>query len=98
MDAYKQQLFLEAREKRSSVVTVQIYEINEITKIIKADVLNEEGKTKYHVLVNLHEPLKDECGCQSFYHGNTENYRSCNGDSFKCKHLLKLRLLLGGYQ
>lgn len=96
MDFYKQQLAVEGRQQRSSQVEIQIYQINEITKVIKAVVLKEDKRSKYFLTVDLYNSIKDECGCQDFYHNNTENYKSCVGDSFKCKHLLKLRQVLGG--
>lgn len=31
--------------------------------------------------------VNSDCGCTSFYHGNSENYVSEHGTAFVCKHL-----------
>ena len=52
----------------------------------------KKGETKhYGILIGQEPHQKDVCTCESFYFGNSDDYKKTNAASFQCKHLHKAR-------
>ena len=86
-DQGKEIIFMERRmEKASKVKIVFVDALNNF------NVLDDEGKIKYMGIVKDKNPhIDDYCGCQSFFHGNSEVYVAEHGTAFQCKHILKAK-------
>ena len=53
-------------------------------------------KVKYFGEISK-DHIHDECGCQSFMHGNSENYQRDNPLPFQCKHIIAAHSMMEGY-
>lgn len=78
----KDDLLLEQkREDRSKDITLRF------VSGTKADVIDDEGKIKYFIEIDLPARESHTCTCKSFQHGNHEEYLKANGKNFECKHI-----------
>jgi hypothetical protein len=57
------------------------------TKSGECDVMDNEGKIKYFVKIDVEARQTHECTCRSYQHGNHEEYLKANGKNFECKHI-----------
>lgn len=84
MDAGKQQIFKERREQKASEVKIVFVDGENF------NVTDMDGNLKYVGIVKSHMPhIENYCTCQSFYHGNSEEFQKANGVSFSCKHIIR---------
>ncbi len=92
----KQIFEAEKRAKRAKDVTVRLS--SSTTKGFNFDVYTDElvEKLKYIGTINKSH-TDDSCTCQSFMHGNSENYQKENPLPFTCKHILAAHQLMEGY-
>lgn len=93
MDNSNSILQLEKRKKRSEDVAVKL-----VSSSIHGFIFNvykENEKVKYFGEISQ-DHLHDECGCQSFYHGNSEDYQKTHPLPFQCKHIIKAHSQMEG--
>lgn len=84
MDAGKQQIFKERREQKAQEVKIVFVDSENF------NVVSEDGSLKYVGIVKSAKPHIDNyCTCQSFYHGNSEEFQKANGVAFSCKHIIR---------
>jgi len=94
MENSKQIFELEKREQRSKDVTVRL--ASSSMNGFHFNVYNEDEKIKYIGQISK-DHIHDECTCQSFQHGNSENYTKTNPLPFTCKHLIAAHNLMDGF-
>ena len=94
MDSGKQILHKERREQRAVDVNVKL--CSSTLTGFTFNVYNDDEKIKYIGDISQ-DHIHDSCTCQSFMHGNSENYQKENPLPFTCKHILKAHSLMEGY-
>ena len=96
MNNSKQIFELEKRKEKSKKVIVRLS--SSTTEGFAFNVYTDEEieKLKYIGTISK-DHIHDECTCQSFMHGNSENYQRDNPVPFTCKHILKAHLMMEGY-
>ncbi len=83
----KQIFELERREERAKDVIVSLG--SETDFGYKFLTYTDEHREKIKYFGNISQDHKhDDCTCQSFYHGNSENYKKTNPLPFQCKHII----------
>jgi hypothetical protein len=99
LDAGKQILHDEKRKERAADVSIQFIDglfqhFNVIASEDEYDKKNPEllkrkkGEIKYMGILVSKEPHKNDlCTCESFYFGNSDEYKKANPAAFQCKHL-----------
>jgi hypothetical protein len=103
LDAGKQILHDEKRKKRAEDVKIQfidgLFQHFNVAVEDECDRKNPEllkrrkGEIKYYGVLIAKEPHKNDlCTCESFYFGNSDEYKKANTAAFQCKHLHKARL------
>jgi len=90
----KQIFELEKREQRAQDVTVKL--ASTTMHGYNFNVYDKEDKIKYFGEISQ-DHTHDECGCQSFYHGNSENYQKTNPLPFSCKHIISAHNLMENF-
>ena len=96
MENSKQILEKEKREERSKDVIVRL--TSSTTKGYNFDVYTNDLKEKIKYIGTISENhLDDSCTCQSFMHGNSENYQKENPLPFQCKHILAAHKMMEGF-
>jgi len=85
----------EKREKRSQDVNVKLGSSTTtgFTFVVYKD---DSEKIKYFGEISK-DHQSDECTCQSFYHGNSENYKRDNPLPFQCKHIIAAWSIMEGF-
>jgi len=92
----KQILEKEKREERSKDVIVRL--TSSTTKGYNFDVYTNDLKEKIKYIGTISENhLDDSCTCQSFMHGNSENYQKEHPLPFQCKHILAAHKMMEGF-
>ena len=87
-DEGKAQIFKERRESKAKEVKIVFIDAEN-----NFNVIDTEGTLKYVGIIYTKDPhLQDYCTCQSFYHGNSEDYQREHGVSFNCKHIIAAKL------
>ena len=94
MQNSKNILELEKREQKAKDVTVRL--CSSTTRGFTFNVYNEDEKIKYIGDISQ-DHTDDSCTCQSFMHGNSENYQKENPLPFTCKHIIKAHSMMEGY-
>jgi hypothetical protein len=102
MDKGKQILELQKREARAKEVGIQF--IDELFQHFNVLATNDEfdkktGAPKFKkgeikhlgVLFDKEPTFKDVCTCESFFFGNSDEFKKANIASFQCKHLIAAR-------
>jgi len=90
MDAGKQILHEDKRKERSKSVNIKF--IDELFQHF--NILDEEGKIKHLGIIYDKTPhQKDHCTCESFYFGNSDEFKKAHPEAFQCKHLIAAREL-----
>lgn len=89
-------LELEKREQKSKDVTVRLS--SSTTTGLNFNVYKDADtkRIKYIGTISA-DHTDDSCTCQSFMHGNSENYQKENPLPFTCKHILASHNLMKGY-
>ena len=96
MQTSKQILEKERREEKSNDVITRLTSCT--TKGFNFDVYTDDLKEKIKYIGTIsHNHLDDSCVCQSFMHGNSENYQKENPLPFQCKHIIAAHSLMEGY-
>lgn len=85
---------LEKREQKSRDVNVKLFSTS--MNGFYFNVYKDDEKLKYIGEISQ-DHLHDECGCQSFLIGNSENYKRENPLPFQCKHILGSHLIMDGF-
>lgn len=86
----------EKREERASDVTVRL--TSSTTKGFNFDVYTNDLKETVKYIGTISKDHTDDlCVCQSFMHGNSENYQKENPLPFQCKHIIAAHKLMEGY-
>lgn len=108
MDEGKQILQDDKRKERSKDVEIQFVDgvfqhFNVVAADDEFDKKNPEllklkkGEIKYLGAIISKEPhQKDFCTCESFYFGNSDEYKKANPAAFQCKHLHAARAIRYG--
>lgn len=103
MDAGKEIQFEERREQRASDVEIQFIDEgfhhfnvlavkDEVDKKNPELVKTKKGEKKHLGAIWSQDPsIKDFCTCESFYFGNSDEYKKSHTAAFQCKHLIKAR-------
>lgn len=103
MDAGKQILNEEKRKQRAKDVVIQFIDdkcqhFNVLSIKDEYDRKNPEllkikaGDVKHLGVILGREPnQKDFCTCESFYFGNSDEYKKANPAAFQCKHIIEAR-------
>ncbi len=94
MQTSKQIFELEKREQRAKNVTVNLASTNQHG--FNFNVYNDDEKIKYIGIIS-EDNKHDSCTCQSFMHGNSENYQNENPLPFHCKHIIAAHKLMEGF-
>jgi len=87
-------LELEKRKQRDVDVSVKL--ASSSMNGFYFNVYKEDDKIKYIGQISQ-DHTHDECTCQSFMHGNNENYTKTNPLPFTCKHILAAHNLMDGF-
>jgi len=88
LDEGKQTLQQEKRKERSKDVKIAFID----NRFQHFNVLDDENNIKHLGVVFNKEPhQKDFCTCESFYFGNSDEYKKSHPAAFQCKHILKAR-------
>lgn len=96
MENSKQIFEKEKREERSKDVIVKL--ASSTTKGFNFNVHKNDEKERIKYIGSISEDHKDDsCTCQSFMHGNSENYQKTNPLPFQCKHIIKAHSMMEGY-
>lgn len=97
MNTSKQIFEKEKRIQRAKEVTVRLS--SSTTTGFNFNVYaNDDLKEKIKYIGTISETHEDDsCTCQSFMHGNSENYQRDNPLPFNCKHILAAHNLMEGY-
>ncbi len=104
LDAGKQTLHEERRQERAADVEIQflgdgvhfnvLSTMDEYDKKNKDLIKYKKGETKhYGILIEKEPHQKDVCTCESFYFGNSDEYKKSHPEAFQCKHLHAARTL-----
>lgn len=94
MNNSKQIFEANKRTQRAKDVTVRLASTNMTG--FNFNVYNEDEKIKYIGTISK-DHIHDSCTCQSFMHGNSENYQKENPLPFTCKHIIKAYSMMEGY-
>lgn len=108
MNTSKQILELEKRKERSKDVITRLtssYFSTEIVGDVKIttrgfnfDVYTNDQKEKVKYIGKISQNhLDDRCICDSFTHGNSENYQKENPIPYQCKHIIAAHSMTEGY-
>lgn len=96
MDSSKQIFEFEKRKQRAEDVTVRL--TSSTTKGFNFDVYTNDVQEKVKYIGTISKDhLDDSCVCQSFMHGNSENYQRGNPLPFQCKHIIAAHKMMEGY-
>ncbi len=96
METSKQIFEKEKREKKSKDVIVRL--ASSTTKGFNFNVHSDELKERLRYIGTISKDhLDDSCTCQSFMHGNSENYQRENPLPFQCKHIIKAHSMIEGF-
>jgi len=86
----------EKRVQKSKDVITRL--TSSTTKGFNFDVYTDDLKEKIKYIGTISKDHTDDsCTCQSFMHGNSENYQKENPLPFTCKHILAAQNLMDGY-
>jgi len=88
MDIGKEQIFEERRQQRANDVTF-IFTDEFGFIVLKEPAIN--GKIELSNIKYFGTVKPETCTCQSFYHGNSENYQITHAEIYNCKHLIKAK-------
>lgn len=96
MENSKSILEQEKRVQKSKDVITRL--TSSTTKGFNFDVYTDDLKEKIKYIGTISKDHTDDsCTCQSFMHGNSENYQKENPLPFTCKHILGAHLLMEGF-
>lgn len=96
MNNSKQIKELERREQKSKEVIVRL--ASSTTKGFNFNVHTDADTKKLKYIGTISEDHTDDsCTCQSFMHGNSENYQKENPLPFTCKHIIKAHSMMEGF-
>ena len=96
MENSKTILEKERREEKSKNVITRL--TSSTTKGFNFDVYTDDLKEKTKYIGTICENHTDDsCTCQSFMHGNSENYQRDNPLPFQCKHIIAAHKLMEGF-
>lgn len=96
MENSKQIFEKEKRAENSKDVIVRL--TSATTKGYNFDVYTNDIKEKVKYIGTIsHDQTDDSCVCQSFMHGNSENYQRDNPLPFQCKHIIKAHSMMEGF-
>jgi hypothetical protein len=96
METSKQLFEKERRVEKSNDVIVRL--TSSTTKGYNFDVYTDDIKEKVKYIGTISQDHTDDsCTCQSFMHGNSENYQRDNPLPFQCKHIIKAHSMMEGY-
>ena len=96
METSKQIFEKEKRIKKSKDVIVRLS--SSTTRGFNFNVYTDEIKERLRYIGTINKDHTDDsCTCQSFMHGNSENYQRDNPLPFTCKHILASHNLMEGY-
>lgn len=89
MDIGKQILHEEARHSRTKDVILKF--VDSLSFLVIKKEASNARKIKLNNIKYFGRLSPDSCTCQSFYHGNSENYKTTHPYPFSCKHLMKAK-------
>jgi len=96
METSKQIFEKEKRIQKSKDVIVRLS--SSTTTGFNFNVYTDEIKERLRYIGTINESdTDDSCTCQSFMHGNSENYQRDNPLPFTCKHIIKAHSMMEGY-
>ena len=96
MENSKQIFEKEKREEKSKDVIVRLTSIT--TKGFNFDVYTNDIKEQVKYIGTISKDHTDDsCTCQSFMHGNSENFQKTSPLPFQCKHIIAAHALMEGY-
>lgn len=96
MENSKTILEKERRVEKSKNVIVRL--ASSTTKGFNFNVHNDDLKEQLRYIGTISKDhLNDSCTCQSFMHGNSENYQRENPLPFQCKHIIKAHSMMEGF-
>ena len=96
MDTSKQILEKEKREERAKDVIVRL--CSSTMQGFSFNVYKDEETEKIKYIGTITEDHKgDDCTCQSFMHGNNENYQKTHPLPFQCKHIIAAHKMMEGF-
>lgn len=89
-------LELQRRKEKSKEVIVRL--ASSTTKGFNFNVNKDTDSEKLKYIGTISKDHTDDsCTCQSFMHGNSENYQKENPLPFTCKHILAAHNLMEGF-
>ncbi len=91
MDIGKQQIFLDRRKARAKEIITMFTDPNGFV-VLKEKPKNGVLEAKNIKYFGHLDP--DRCTCQSFYHGNSEDYQRTHCIPFQCKHIIRAKSVL----
>jgi len=89
MDIGKQILHAEARQSRTKDVVLNF--VDSLSFLVLNKKMSPKRRIKLNNIKYFGRLRPDSCTCQSFYHGNSENYKATHPLTFECKHIMKAK-------